>query len=155
MARESMCVQCSMNFLSYDEYEQHKRSGHTIPGITIVDPGQSLPSGIPMSALPDEDFAQRIKEMEESQATPPTDPITAEAHKKEMAARLEDLKVKPKTLILTYQWTGDCPTCVKAVSTLELKVEKRCFSIAFCDQCRNQINQREVVDLNLPKGLTK
>lgn len=143
-----LCIKCNMSFPSEKEFEAHKASGHTIPGTPIDAPDQQLPPGIPSNALPDAEFMQRIQELEQAQATPPTDPIEAEKHKKEMEERLKAITPEPKKVQLTYFYTGDCDVCLKPVTTLEVDVDGKHHVIAYCTQDNKQIIQREVANLN-------
>lgn len=135
MAKTALCISCNMVFPSEQSFESHKTSGHSTPG-TLID-------------TPDAEFVQRIQELEQAQATPPTDPVEADKHKKEMEERLKAITPEPKKVQLTYFYTGDCDVCLKPVTTLEVDVDGKHHVIAYCTNDNKQLIQREVANLNV------
>ncbi len=54
---------------------------------------------------------------------------------------------KPQDIKLGYIYTGQCPKCSSAITTLELDVLKKHFVVAHCTRCNKQLDSKEVVRL--------
>lgn len=133
MAKQAICMPCGMEFPSEASFQQHKDSGHTTKGGLLMPP----------SAVPSPEFMETVQRLE-AQALTPTVPL-ADPTKAPDGSELKLPEAKP--IVLTYVYTGDCPTCIKPISTLELNVKDSHFVVAYCEICKKQLNEREERDL--------
>lgn len=123
-----MCVPCSLDFPNDADYYLHKKGGHAdkSKGNPIVGPGIEPP----------QDFIEAVKRIEAKKDEPPPAPPPAPDQPR---PTMPD----PNPIVLTYSYTGDCPTCRNPVSTLELDVKDLHCIVAYCPRCNKQLSSRE------------
>jgi hypothetical protein len=54
----------------------------------------------------------------------------------------------PEPIVLTYVFTGQCPTCRTYVETLELEVEGKLFMVAYCSTCKVKVFDKKVIPID-------
>ena len=121
-----ICMPCNQEFSSEASYLKHKESGHTTKGQALEGPGDV--------SAPTPEFLEAVARIESQKDEQPPTPERPQ---------LPD----PKPIALTYVYTGDCPSCRRQPSTLELQVKDTFFVIAYCDNCKKQLMEKEVVKL--------
>lgn len=135
-------MQCSQEFLGDLAYEEHKRSGHRTIGISL----NPVPAGIPVEAVADQSFIDNVERInrEKQEGLAPT----THNDNPNQAPDGSKLEVpEPKQIQLTYVYTGECPTCRKPVSTIELDVKDAHFVVAYCETCKKQLHESEEKNL--------
>lgn len=64
------------------------------------------------------------------------------------AAVAEAKPVKPRPLVLRYQWTGQCPDCGSEPRTIEVDIDKETVTaVAFCFGCNKQLSDKRVAKI--------
>ena len=130
--------QCNVEFPSDADYLLHKKANHskeTLKGNRLE---TSIPSGVPPEALPSPEFIATINRLE-SQKQEEEPSSRPSQHPTELPAAAP--------IKLTYVWTGECSEHRRPVSSLELDVAEKHFSIAFCPAGNHQIEAKEVAQL--------
>ena len=128
MPKRALCMKCSLEFASEADYQKHKDAGHTGGGTPIAPSGQTVPA----------EFIAQVERIE-NKDTPPVAPT--------------ELPAAPVVapIGLSYVYTGSCPSCNVAVSTLELDIEvekaEQHVVVAFCPNCKKQLQTRKVEKL--------
>lgn len=141
---KKICIPCSLEFDSVADYDEHDKSGHSLKekGITLgPPPPPGVPPGVPLATPEFIQMAQNAKSSDSTAAPLPQHPPLA--------------KPEQKPIVLSYIYTGTCPTCNVNVGVVELDVElevekkkvSRHFAVCICPVCKAQLTSREVVKL--------
>lgn len=136
-------MECNQEFASDALFQQHKQSGHQTKGSSL--------EPLPTTAMPTPEFMEAVQRIE-AEVLAPSPKLN------NPAVALDGTKLEvpePKPIKLKYVFEGDCPTCRKPVSTLELQVKDSHFVIAYCETCKQQLQEREEKNLDGNNGTQK
>lgn len=129
MAKEVICIQCSMTFPDEDTFQVHKKSGHTTKGMPLSAPGIEPPTP---------EFLEQVARIEGKNKNPTIEPTPVTS----LPPGTPTIPIK-----LTYKFVGNCPTHNIPVDTFELDAGGKHYVTAVCIKDKEQLETREVVKL--------
>lgn len=130
----ALCIQCSKEFATNKEFEEHKASGHMTGGKSLYD------SGIPPKVAPTAEFLEAIQRIEDKAKEKPEAPTI-------VTPVVAPAPVVNKPIQLVYKFEGTCPTCHKEVDTIEFEGGVKYLLAAFCTNCKKTLQSRQVKKL--------
>lgn len=145
--KEFLCLNkktnCNYSFKSEAEFEEHKRSGHTVPGLSLAPAEPNGPVELNPEAPPPPEFVEAVKRIEAQKETPKE----AEEPRTTTGGVERKPLPDPKPIKLNYQFSGECSEHRVPVTTIELDVATKHFCVAFCPPGNHQLESREVAKL--------